>query len=484
MATVPNLPVVLDLSTVIATKNGGLGLAEPYLLTVHFQVDGTSMKIVQRADGKLVLQGEPIIRRTPSGHGNLPQMRDGDTKPIPDTIGRFVTSMRPMALPGDLGDLVVGGASGVVGTLYVLNEEDGLSDQSVVAGYDTLVKQFTAELKKIINGIVIDPASPGTTPFTISEEVKKAITERISAKVKATILANSGLILNPDDPIGSDVLIFTESALLADPTQQFSKKFDEGVPGDWTVRGSVTATVPADFTRRRRVTLDLDKLTCVTPTDLVGGDEPYMWNVFFIIDGTTVTLGENLKLSGTASIATTAGSHGNLAVNGVGAGQTVQVPDSVGRFTPVLDLIRFPVSLRDSLVGGISGVVGCVSVVLDQDLVADDAAEAGHQAFNAEVKRVLNELIPTLGVGNPAPSPDDVEALSGEIGEKVRAAILAEGSLLEDIFAGADPDDVIGFKVLLFPHSALLADAQQTLTVTFDDTGRYDMTVTITATVV
>ncbi|PWK86974.1 hypothetical protein C8D88_104135 [Lentzea atacamensis] len=483
MATVPNLPVVLDLSTVTATKNGGIGPAEPYFLTVFFQVDGTTMKIVQRADGKLVLQGEPVIRRTASRHGNMPQMRDGETKPIPDSVGRFVTSMRPIPLSGDLGELVVGGASGVVGMLYVLNEEDGLSDEAILAGYDTLVRQFTAELKKVIAGIVIDPGSPGTNPFTISEEVKQAITERITAKVKATVLANSGLILNPDDPIGSDVVIYTEAALLADPVQQFGKRFDEGVPGDWTVRGSVTATVPADFPRRRRVILDLGKLACVTPTDPVGGDEPYMWNVFFTIDGSTVTLGENLKLAGTAAIVTTPGSHGNLTANGVSEGQTVEVPDSIGRFAPLLDLIRFPASLRDSLVGGVSGVIGCVSVLLDQDLVADDPAEAGHRAFNAEIKRVLDELIPTLGVGNASPSPDDLAALSGQIGEKVRAAILEEGNVLEDLFAGVDPDDVIGFKVLLFTHAALLADPEQTLTVSFNENGHYDLTATVTAVV-
>lgn len=479
MPTIPNVPVVLDLSTVTATRNGGLGAAEPYLLTVPFQLDGTSMRIVARADGKLVLRGDPIVRRTASRHGNIAPIRDGETKPVPDSVGRFTTTMRPIPLPGDLGDLVVGGASGVVGMVYVLNEQDGLSDAAVLAGYDTLVDQFTAELRKVVNAIVIDPANPGTNPFTIGEEVKAAITERISAKVRATILANSGLVFNPDDPIGSDVLVFTEASLVADPSQPFSKRFDEGVPGDWTVRGSATATVPADFARRRRVTLDLDKLTCVTPTEV--GDKPYLWNAVFTIDGTGVSLGPDLRLRGTAAVLTHEGSHGDLGPGPVVAGQVVPIPDAIGRFTPVLDLIPFPIGLRDSLVGGISGVVGCVSVLLEQDLVADDPAEAGHRAFNAEVKRALDELIPTLGVGNATPRPDDLAALGERIGRKVREAILEEGNVLEDFFAGLDPDDVVGFRVLLFTHAGLLEDPQQTVTVTFDQTGRYALTTTVTA---
>lgn len=484
MASIPNLPVVVDLSTVTATKNGGVGPAEPYLLTVFFQLDGGTMRIETRADGKLVLRGEPVVRRTNSRHGNLPQIRDGETVPVPDSVGRFATTMRPIPLPGSLGDLVVGGASGAVGMLYVLAEQDGLPDHAILAAYDTLVEEFTKELRKIRDGIVIDPANPATNPFTVSEEVKKAITERIAAKVRDTILKNTFLVLNADDILGSDVLVFTEAGLLADRSQPFSKRFDEGVPGDWTVRGSATATLPTDFARRRRVTLDLDKLTCVTANEsgLAGPDEPYLWNLFFTIDGSTVSLGNNFRLAGTAVVVGSPGSQGNLGVDPVSAGQTIQIPDAVGRFAPQLDLIPFPPLLRGSLVGGISGVIGCVSVLLERDLVSADAAEAGHQAFNAEVTRVLNELIPTLGVGNATPSPADLEALSGRIGQKVRAAILEEGNILEDLFAALDPDDVVGFQVRLFTHTSLLDDPQQPITATFDQAGHYDLTGSVSAT--
>jgi fructose-specific component phosphotransferase system IIB-like protein len=122
-----------------------------------------------------------------------------------------------------------------------------------------------------------------------------------------------------------------------------------------------------------------------------------------------------------------------------------------------------------------------VSVLLEQDLVAASAAEAGHQAFNDEITRVLNELIPTLGVGNSTPSPDDLAALSGQIGDKVRAAIVEEGNLLQDLFAGVDPDDVVGFNVFLFSHRDLLAQPQQTFSASYGDAGRYDVTGTVTA---
>lgn len=120
-------------------------------------------------------------------------------------------------------------------------------------------------------------------------------------------------------------------------------------------------------------------------------------------------------------------------------------------------------------------------MLLEQDLVAGDAAEAGHQAFNAEVKRVLEELIPTLGVGNVTPNPDDLAALGARIADKVRQAILDEGNVLQDIFAGADPDDVVGFNVFLFTHAAFLAKPSATITAAYGQSGRYELAGTVTA---
>jgi len=485
--TIPALPVTIDIATVKATRNGGVGPAEPYLLTVFFKVDGETTKIIHRRDGKLALSGDPLVRRTDSRHGNLPPIRDGQTVAVPDKVGRTTFALQPIPLPGALGEAVVGGASGIAGVVYVLAEADNSPDDAIAAGYDALVDQLTVELRSLVRSVVVDPVAPGASPFTMSEAVKERITERITAKVKQAVKAASGpfqrfaQLLNKDDIIGNDVLLFTESGLLADRAPSDSRRFrGAGVRGDWTLAWSAAATVPPDFGRRRRVTFDLAKLTCESAGE-AGGDEPYLWTVFFTIDGTTVSLRDDLRLRGSAALTTTPGSHGNLGAGGVGAGETIQIPDAVGRTTVILDLVKFPASLSGALVGGVSGAAGCVSVLLEQDLVAAGAAEAGHQAFNAEVKRVLDELIATLGVGNVAPSPDDLAALSGPIGDKVRQAILEEGNVLQDVFAGVDPDDVVGFNVFLFTHRALLADPSATITATYGQAGRYQLTGTVSA---
>lgn len=477
----PDLPVTIDLATVKCGLNGETRFAEPYLLTVFFKIDGETMKLVERDDGKLVLEGNPVVKRTASRHGNLPEIRDHETVNVPDSVGKATFGLSPIQLPGALGDLVVGGAPGVAGVLYVLGEEDQVSDAAIEAGYAALASQFTAELKKLTSEIVVDPNVPGGSPFTISAAVKKAITERITTRVKEAILKNSnlvqklGLLVDKDDILGSDVLIFSEAELLADTSQQFDRLFDAGIRGTWRIRGTATAAIHRGFSVARRVTLDLGKLTCVTGNEGLLGDKPYLWNVFFTIDGSSVSLGLNLRLDGQAVVATTPGSQGNLGVAGVNPGQVIQIPDAVGRSTQRLDLIPFPAIVADSLLGGISGVFGCVSVLLEQDLVAAEASEAGHQAFNTEIKRVLDDLIPTLGVGNATPGPDDLEAMSSQIGDRVRAAIVEEGNILQNLFAAIDPDDIVGFKVFLFSHKELLAAPHQAVTATFGDAGRYDL---------
>jgi hypothetical protein len=45
---------------------------------------------------------------------------------------------------------------------------------------------------------------------------------------------------------------------------------------------------------------------------------------------------------------------------------------------------------------GVSGAVGVVVALIEEESVTDDAAQAGRAAFNREVEKGINEIIPTL----------------------------------------------------------------------------------------
>jgi hypothetical protein len=63
----------------------------------------------------------------------------------------------------------------------------------------------------------------------------------------------------------------------------------------------------------------------------------------------------------------------------------------------------------------------------------------------------------------------------------VRQAILDEGNILQDLFAGVDPDDVVGFNVFLFTHKQALAQPQASIAATYGLAGRYELVGTLTA---
>lgn len=142
------------------------------------------------------------------------------------------------------------------------------------------------------------------------------------------------------------------------------------------------------------LTLQLDHIHCFDEGDGWGNAEPYLWTVFFKIDGTTCQVTEDLRLSGTATVITTPGSHGNLGTTDVDAGDDVSIPEPIGLFQTTLKPIPTPASLS-GLVPDVPGVAGVACILMEEDNVSDDGAEAGHAALNAGVRNALDQIIAT-----------------------------------------------------------------------------------------
>jgi hypothetical protein len=79
-----------------------------------------------------------------------------------------------------------------------------------------------------------------------------------------------------------------------------------------------------------RVWLDLERIHRHDEGNGWGSAEPYLWTVFFKIDGDSVALTEGLTLSGTATVVGTPGSHGNLGNTDVDAGDDIDIPSAIG----------------------------------------------------------------------------------------------------------------------------------------------------------
>jgi hypothetical protein len=218
-----------------------------------------------------------------------------------------------------------------------------------------------------------------------------------------------------------------------------------------------------------QVQISLDHIHCHREGDW-GSAEPYLWTIFFKIDGDTVVMGDDLFLHGTATVITTPGSHGNLGDTDVNDGDNVPVPSAIGQFQTTLRPIPVPDSLGLDDVGG---VVGVAVVLMEEDWVTDSGAEAGHAALNSFVQQALDQLIPTLGVRNPDVNDDDIAALTAHARDAITDAVTSAQSTWHNVTSWLNGDDSLGDKVFTFSHDSLAADAFQ------DFSQRWTKTITV-----
>lgn len=204
------------------------------------------------------------------------------------------------------------------------------------------------------------------------------------------------------------------------------------------------------------VTFNLDRLYCHDEGDGWGDAEPYLWTVFFKIDGTTCRLNDSLMLEGTATVFTTPGSHGNLGDTDVGEDDTVFIPSAIGSQDMLLTPIPVPEFVKQLGVDDVTPIAGCIAVLMEEDNVSDSGAEAGHQALNVAIQDALNSLIPTLGFSNQEISDEEIEALMSQIESRVADAVQSQQNFFEDIWSWLNADDTIGTVVWKFSGDQLL----------------------------
>ena len=196
------------------------------------------------------------------------------------------------------------------------------------------------------------------------------------------------------------------------------------------------------------VRITLDTIHCFDEGDGPGDAEPYLWTVFFKLDGETVRVVGGV-LQGTATVIATPGDRSNLGVGGVGAGDTIAIPDNLGRFQTILTPIPiFDNATSTMPTGNTSGVIGCAVILLEQDDTPASAIAAGHAALTVALQTQLDQLIPTLNAFHTSPTDDEIKAIVAAVGSAVTNAI-SNGVGVWDWLSGlGNMDDTIGTKAV------------------------------------
>jgi hypothetical protein len=203
------------------------------------------------------------------------------------------------------------------------------------------------------------------------------------------------------------------------------------------------------------VNLKLNNLHCYDEGDGPGSAEPYLWTVFFKIDGSNCVVNANLALQGTATVVSTPGNQGDLPNHDVDPGENVPIPVALGEFSTQLKPIPLLVPVGDfKEVGGVTGVI---VVLMEQDSTPSSAIAKGHTALNNAVRDSLNALIPTLTFAHREPTKEEIDAMKKKIGDTVESAISNDVSIWDWLGGLGNMDDQIGSEVIRFSHDELAA---------------------------
>jgi hypothetical protein len=209
------------------------------------------------------------------------------------------------------------------------------------------------------------------------------------------------------------------------------------------------------FTRMKLV-----QLRCHDRPDGWTNSEPYLWNIFFKIDGSCITLNDQFRLEGKPVYHFSKGSQGNLHAKNIASGGTAQIPDDVGEWRTRLVPIKVPYFEAD-----VSGVMGLVSVLMEQNLVSSGGAEAGHEAFNRFVTEALDTVIREFDpkrvnlddVDGSIKSYFDkqVQKYTENISDMVAQAVSGSQNIVQNFLSLLKKDAVIGHQIWDFSSQVL-----------------------------
>ncbi|MGW4946235.1 hypothetical protein ACWEOZ_32155 [Actinoplanes sp. NPDC004185] len=219
----------------------------------------------------------------------------------------------------------------------------------------------------------------------------------------------------------------------------------------------------------------LSSVRAIDEGDGPGSAEPYLWTVFFKIDGSTASVTRTLTLTGRSTVIPTTGNQGDLPNHDVDDGEVVLVPMALGQYRTRLR----PIPLQEPAgpIKDISGVIGMIAVLMEQDNTPAAAIRDGHRALNRAVQRELDALIPTLGFLHQEPTTEEIQEMTRRIGGTVEKAIRNDVSSWEWLSGLGNMDDKIGSMVVQYSQQELLdaGDAGLRFTRRFASEGKWEL---------
>jgi len=216
-------------------------------------------------------------------------------------------------------------------------------------------------------------------------------------------------------------------------------------------------------TKKKAVLIKLDEIEWSNFIQVTGGGpdstpsvSPYLWTLFFTIDGSTVQLAETGFLSGNVAVYPTSGGHGDLGIWSMSPAEKVGIPDALGFWSTQLLPIPIDPSVEPWLkafnVRDPESIFGFVALLLnDGGHIPPHAVEAGRAALVEGFRTFVDgQLRDSLGVQQSGISPQAIDNAREEIKKQIRNAIWDSMSWADQAWALSGLDGLIATWVKIF----------------------------------
>lgn len=209
----------------------------------------------------------------------------------------------------------------------------------------------------------------------------------------------------------------------------------------------------------------LENIHCHDEGDGWGDAEPYLWPVFFKIDGDSFAV-TSAGLIGFPLIESRNGNHRNLGHLSVDEGDNVSIPEELGSWQntfkpiPVLD-DSYKLLLGDN----ISGITGIAVVLMEEDGWPDELAVAGYNTFVNAVQLSVAKVAAGFQRATHEPTKEEIQAAIATV-KATASSMVCDGvkgamSGWELVWFGTfgNNDDTIGSEVWTVSHDDFEKDA-------------------------
>ncbi len=199
-----------------------------------------------------------------------------------------------------------------------------------------------------------------------------------------------------------------------------------------------------------------------------GKGTPYLWVIFFKIDGTCVNITPAFRLKGKGTFEFKPGSHGNLGLTDLTTQKNISIPNKIGKWQTKIEPFNIPYFEQKA-----PGMTGAIVVMMEENNVSYKGAEAGHKALNEKVTSAVNQALkefdPRLvDVNNVMPSikqffEDKVAETTDSMQNDIVKAIRSSQKLLRNLWTYFNPDSLIGFHVWNYNQKELMESPKQSI---------------------